>query len=317
MASNINYSIIIPHKNLPDYLPKCLETIPVRDDVEIIIVDDCSDPSIVDFENFPGNDRANCKIIRCEKSKGSANARNVGIENATGKWLTFIDCDDHFTPEFGQLMDKYVDSEHDLIQFNFDAIKYENSEWIPWERKDYYGKILFHDLLNDREKCSETVEAWAKFIRRDLVMDNNIRCPETKLATGMIFSSTCALKSKSPYVSLDEKLCVYVRRVNSAISKSSMESELDRLGVRCMKYSLLKNTELSKSMRATQTYYLKALSEFGLKAQISVFNKLVKSGLLTYNDSKINPIPTKTIIKGTIISFLTAAKSSICNLRAK
>ncbi|MCQ2146043.1 MAG: glycosyltransferase [Bacteroidales bacterium] len=298
--STINYSIIIPHRNLTEYLPKCLETIPERDDVEIIIVDDCSDPNKVDFDNFPGKDRKGCKIVRLQECKGSANARNVGIENATGKWLVFIDADDHFTDELGTLMEKYIDSEHDLIQFDFDAIKTKNGVTTPWERKNYYGRILFHEKLTDREKCSETVEAWGKFIRRDLVMENNIRCANTKLATGMIFCSTCALKSKSPHVSLSEKLCVYVHRENSAISQYSASSELDRLDARCMQYQLLKSTCLSRSMITTQVEYIKSLSHLGFKAEIQGLSKLAKCGLLFYSNSHINPISLYRIFGATI-----------------
>ena len=50
----INYSIIIPHKNIPNLLQRCLDSIPNREDVQIIVVDDNSDPNIVDFDKFPG-----------------------------------------------------------------------------------------------------------------------------------------------------------------------------------------------------------------------------------------------------------------------
>ena len=49
-----NYSIIIPHKNIPQLLKRCLDSIPQRDDVQIIVVDDNSSSDIVDFANFPG-----------------------------------------------------------------------------------------------------------------------------------------------------------------------------------------------------------------------------------------------------------------------
>lgn len=51
--SNINYSIIIPHKNIPQLLQRCLDSIPIRDDVQVIVVDDNSDTDKVNFDNFP------------------------------------------------------------------------------------------------------------------------------------------------------------------------------------------------------------------------------------------------------------------------
>lgn len=309
--SKINYSIIIPHKNLPDYLKVCLDSIPIRDDVEIIVVDDFSNPDIVDFENFPGHDRPNCKIVYCDKCYGSGHARNVGIENAQGKWLIFMDADDYFSDNIGELMDKYVDSEYDLVQFDFDAIKLQDGDIVPWERKNYYGRVLFHEKLTDREKCSETVETWAKFIRRDLVEKYHIRCSETKLCTGMIFSSSVALYSESPKVSVSDKFYVYVNRSNSAISKSSLESELDRLNVRCMQYNLLKGTELSNSMRTTQSYYMSSLSKFGFKAEMECLRRLAKCGLLFYTGSHINPLPMYKIIGAICVYSIRSAFVSL------
>lgn len=51
--SQIIYSILIPHKNTPDLLQYCLDSIPVRDDVQVIVVDDNSDADKVDFGHFP------------------------------------------------------------------------------------------------------------------------------------------------------------------------------------------------------------------------------------------------------------------------
>ena len=60
--NSINYSIIIPHKNSPLLLERCLESIPIRDDLQIIIVDDNSDPEVVNFSKFPGLDRLNTEV---------------------------------------------------------------------------------------------------------------------------------------------------------------------------------------------------------------------------------------------------------------
>ena len=47
-----NYSIIIPHKNIPELLQRCLDSIPKREDIQIIVVDDNSDTNKVDFNSF-------------------------------------------------------------------------------------------------------------------------------------------------------------------------------------------------------------------------------------------------------------------------
>ena len=66
----INYSIIIPHKNIPNLLQRCLDSIPNREDVQIIVVDDNSDPNIVDFDKFHG-------LIICNVEVFFTNVGNV------------------------------------------------------------------------------------------------------------------------------------------------------------------------------------------------------------------------------------------------
>ncbi|HLW07160.1 MAG TPA: glycosyltransferase, partial [Marinilabiliaceae bacterium] len=57
------FSIIIPHRNTPDLLKRCLGSIPVDDAIQIIIVDDGSDASLVDFKKFPGSNRKHVEIV--------------------------------------------------------------------------------------------------------------------------------------------------------------------------------------------------------------------------------------------------------------
>ena len=98
---NINYSFIIPHKNCPDLLQRCVDSIPERDDVQIIVVDDNSDSN----KKPALKERKNLQIILLDaaQSKGAGRARNVGLEHAKGKWLVFSDSDDFFVNNLSDL----------------------------------------------------------------------------------------------------------------------------------------------------------------------------------------------------------------------
>ena len=65
------FTIIIPHKNVPDLLQRCLDSIPKRDDLHIIVVDDNSDSKIVDFDRFPGLNNPQCTVIFTKEGEGS------------------------------------------------------------------------------------------------------------------------------------------------------------------------------------------------------------------------------------------------------
>ena len=83
------YSIIIPHKNIPKLLQRCLDSIPRREDTQIIVVDDNSDPAKVDFTHFPGLSDPSVEVYFDKSGKGAGRARNIGLEHAKGKWLVF------------------------------------------------------------------------------------------------------------------------------------------------------------------------------------------------------------------------------------
>ena len=92
---NYLYSIIIPHKNSPELLSRCLDSIPNRDDLQVVIVDDNSDENIVDFSIFPGLSRKNTNVIFNKESRGAGYARNLGLAESNSKWLLFADADDY------------------------------------------------------------------------------------------------------------------------------------------------------------------------------------------------------------------------------
>ena len=52
--TSYHYSIIIPHKNTPRLLERCLCSIPTWDEIQIIIIDDNSNSESVDFSSFSG-----------------------------------------------------------------------------------------------------------------------------------------------------------------------------------------------------------------------------------------------------------------------
>src|SRR5574344_311021 len=98
MTNMINYTIIIPHKNTTDLLRKCIDSIPKRNDVQVIIVDDNSDADKVDFEHFPGLNEERTEVYFTKEGKGAGYARNIGLQYAIGKWVVFVDADDYFLP---------------------------------------------------------------------------------------------------------------------------------------------------------------------------------------------------------------------------
>ncbi len=187
-----NYSIIIPHKNIPELLERCLASIPQRDDVQVIVVDDSSDSAIVDFARFPGLGRPNTEVI-FHKSEiggvgGAGVARNVGIDAAKGRWLVFADADDFFHPEIVAMMDKYVDAEADIVFFRHDSVDSTTMEpvAINTSRNRFLEKF---DRTGDEDEVRFMIWVpWGKFIRRSMVRTHGIKYDEVRFSGSQMFS---------------------------------------------------------------------------------------------------------------------------------
>ena len=67
----MKYSVIIPHKNRQQTIQRCIDSIPDREDIEVIIIDDNSDPNLVDFDNYPGKTRRNVLFYRTYEGRGA------------------------------------------------------------------------------------------------------------------------------------------------------------------------------------------------------------------------------------------------------
>ena len=94
-------SIIIPVYNVEEYLDRCLESVisQTYENIEIILVDDGSSDNCGNkCEDWAKKD---CRIIVFHKLNGGlSDARNFGIERASGEFISFIDSDDWVTNEY-------------------------------------------------------------------------------------------------------------------------------------------------------------------------------------------------------------------------
>jgi glycosyltransferase involved in cell wall biosynthesis len=94
VAGSSLFSVIVPTHGRPELLSAAIASVLGQTvvDFELLVVDDASDPPAV----VPGDARA--RLLRVDRNRGPAAARNVGIAAATGEYLAFLDDDDLFMP---------------------------------------------------------------------------------------------------------------------------------------------------------------------------------------------------------------------------
>ena len=185
----INYSIIIPHKNSAALLEYCLSTIPIRDDVQVIVVDDNSDPQKVDFDHFPKWGGAHYECYFTKERKGAGYARNIGLEHVQGKWMLFADADDYFTLNTNEIFDKYVDADADIVFFRTSSVMLFDRK-TPSSRADAFNKRIdrYFQTGDETELRVRAFSPWGKLIKRNLIATNNIKFEEIRYSNDNMFA---------------------------------------------------------------------------------------------------------------------------------
>ena len=210
----INYTFIIPHKNIPDLLQRCLNSIPRRDDIQIIVVDDKSDPDKVDFEHFPGIGEPCVEVYFTKEGKGAGYARNVGLKHAKGKWLLFADADDYFLSNVLIILDKYMYSNNSIIYFAVES-RYSDTNELS-SRDKYFNALLFDTNLNDEYSIKNLkyryIVPWGKMVSSKLILDNHLYFDEIPYGNDVMFSVYAAFFSQSISVDMSKIYCITERR---------------------------------------------------------------------------------------------------------
>lgn len=182
------YSIIIPHKNIPLLLQRCLSSIPAMDDLQVIVVDDSSDS--IDQVRLIVENYKNAELILTKAGKGAGHARNVGLQSAKGDWILFADADDYFEEGFLNVIKKHENDDTDIVYFSAKSVYSESLEPSPKlsKRKNVIARYMKNPRkMKDYLKYFQT-EPWGKMIRRKLIEDKGIVFDETPLANDYSFS---------------------------------------------------------------------------------------------------------------------------------
>ncbi len=215
-------SIIIPFFNEEKYLSRCLKSVKMQtyNKIEIILIDDGStDNSLQIVEEFR-NYFSNFKLKSIQNS-GQAIAKNVGLKEATGEYITFLDADDALESEMMMLfVNAIITEESDIIICDISAFSQDGKTQFQTKWNNGLGTIKDKESIIDKfykHEISETV--WAKMFKsktakkilfkKDLWFDDRPFLLEYLLNTN---SATF----------LDQKLLKIYRR-NSSITRRVLE----------------------------------------------------------------------------------------------
>ena len=211
----MTFSIIIPHKNSIKLLQRCLDSIPDRDDLEVIVVDDNSDLTMEDRHLFPGLDKPNTSVVFTTESRGAGYARNVGLDLAKGTWVLFADSDDFFGDDLFVVLEKAADSNKDIIFFKHHCVLSHDTS-ISAKRSEELN-VFVEMFLNQVPEAEQLLRIkwgvpWAKIIRKQLIDDNHIRFSESRYANDVYFSVQAGVLAKGVGALSNDAYVVTVRK---------------------------------------------------------------------------------------------------------
>lgn len=145
-------SIIIPAYNCEKYIDKCLESVFSQSyqNIEVIVVNDGSTDSTAEhLEKY----RDRIRLITTDNG-GSSRARNIGLDNATGDFILFLDSDDYYENNtICSLMEFQHETDADIIHFGYKLINSDGSITFPddnfrcdvkIEKKDFAKEVYPH-----------------------------------------------------------------------------------------------------------------------------------------------------------------------------
>lgn len=153
-------SIIIPYYNTYDYTIKLLYELEkqITNDIEVIVVDDHSDMVLpINYE------KSWLKYIRLPKnSNGASKPRNIGLEQAEGKYIAFIDSDDMITYDYIREIKKAIEKNTDIIYLSWkmprsriimrkEPPKWNCSVWCRVYKREIIGNVRFREDLRIAE----------------------------------------------------------------------------------------------------------------------------------------------------------------------
>lgn len=183
------YSIIIPHYNSSDLLKRMLNSIPERDDIQIIVVDDCSETQ--ERLDLKALNHKNLELYFLENNYGAGYARNVGIGYVRGKWAIVVDSDDVFASDAFEVFDKYAESNIDYLGFCIKCV--DTKSLSPNGRKiisdESVRKYLRKKSIKNLKlyKYKNTV-CWNKLVRIDFIRTYDIKFEECQVNNDVLYA---------------------------------------------------------------------------------------------------------------------------------
>ncbi len=211
-------SIIIPVYNAEKFLKDTIRTVEEQTykNWELIFVNDCSIDNSVEIIENAIKENPKIRLIQLENNSGAAIARNIGIEDAKGKYIAFLDADDLWRKE---KLEKQINfMKRNNYVFSYTGYEFADKNGIGNGKVVKVPKsITYKKALKNTTISTITVMFNVVVLGKELIKMPNIRRGQDTATWWKV------LKNRNVAYGLDESLSLY-RRTNNTLSSNKLKA---------------------------------------------------------------------------------------------
>lgn len=218
---NVLVSVIVPMYNVARLIKPCVESLFAQtyNKLELIFIDDCSNDNTLDVLNQIISQHEDTdiivKIISHTENKGVAAARNTGLDNATGKYVYYVDADDFIEDNAIEIMlNEAVKNDSDIVSCEWFLEFNRNSRHMVQPNINN-GESLFKQMCYGKARWN----LWLFLVKRSIYENYSLRfVPGVNMGEDMMMMLKISLLSKKAST-IHRPLYHYIQTNSSAISK--------------------------------------------------------------------------------------------------
>lgn len=262
-------SVIVIGYNIEKYVEKCLKSLQVQTykNLEIIFIDDGSEDNTYTIVKEISKTMNNLKTFT-KKNGGPGAARNYGLKECTGEYITFVDGDDFLEKDaYQKAMEKIILEKTDLCVFGYKKIYDNKIKNISINKAFYKLPDIKRDILSKSDDTS--IFLWNKIFKKDIIVKNKIFLLEQKCFEDNSFIYRYLFFTNKISILEREYLYNYVQRLGSLTKSLDLDIiKQKEITIEKMRDFYQKENQLSN--------YLRELEDLELRYDIYIYRKFIK-----------------------------------------
>ena len=279
-------------------LKNLIKSIPIDDEIEVIVIDDNSTKDLNELERLQLNPKFKHVTFLTNNTgiQSAGKCRNIGLDVAQGKWILFADADDFFVEGFYEIVQQYFDCSYDVVLFSPTSIYIDTNQisdrHVKFETliKNYLNK---KSIKNEVKLRYEYVVPWSKLIKKTFIEENNIEFDEVIAMNDIMFSTKTGYYMEN-YLATPEIIYCVTRNKGSLTMMMTKEVHDSRTDALLRYYGFINNNIPKEQRKYLNLSSISALvrtykSGLGISEVFSTYKRFRQNNIKTLDRRFLNP----------------------------